>query len=110
MSNSENQPAGVAIKIAESGKTNPEKKTISKEQLRKMTKLQAQKIIKDRDPEMLEKIDREVASKARKIKRVITLIGLLIIIAVISMLVYDYLQNKKRKSGQNSPLAMVFKQ
>ena len=83
-------------KVAEAGKD--KKKPLTKVDIKNMSKLQAQKIINERDPDLLQKIEEEVAAKAKVIKRKVMIAGAVIIVLAVGYIVYNEMQKNKRSS------------
>ena len=68
---------------------NEKKKSLTKSDIKGMSKYQAQQILNERDPEMLNKIEREVAAQAASMKRKIMVIGFMIMVAAVSFIIYN---------------------
>jgi hypothetical protein len=76
--------------VATAGKE--KKKTLTKSDIKGMSKYQAQKILNERDPEMLNKIEKEVAEKAASLKKKIMFVGFIIMAAAVSFIIYNEMQ------------------
>ncbi|MCM8526084.1 MAG: hypothetical protein NE327_06180 [Lentisphaeraceae bacterium] len=92
--------------VAEAGKE--KKKPLSKVDIKNMSKLQAQKIINERDPDLLQKIEDEVAAKAKIIKRRVMIMGAIVIVAAIGYIIYNEMQKGKRASISKPTIHQLF--
>ena len=92
--------------VAEAGKE--KKKVMTKVDIKNMSKLEAQKIINERDPDLLQKIEEEVAAKAKVIKRRVMIMGAIVIIAAIGYIIYNEMQKDKRASLQKPGTYQIF--
>jgi len=88
-------------KVAEAGKV--KKKSMTKVDIKNMSKLQAQKIINEKDPNLLQKIEDEVAAKAKVIKRRVMLVGFVVIVVAVGYIIYNQMQKKKRAPPLHVP-------
>ena len=86
-------------KVAEAGKE--KKKPLTKVDVKSMSKLEAQKIINEKDPNLLQRIEDEVAAKAKVIKRRVMVLGAIVIVAAIAYIIYNESQKNKRTSSYN---------
>ena len=93
------------VTVADAGKE--KKKPLTKVDIKNMTKLEAQKIINDKDPDLLQKIEAEVAAKAKVIKRRVMIAGVIVIIIAIGYIIFHEMQKKKRASLLNNPLTEI---
>jgi hypothetical protein len=93
-----------SIKIAEAGKESSEKR-LSKHDIKGMSKYKAQKILNEKDPQLLDKIEAEVAEKARIIKKRVMIAGLIIAAIVVGLIIYGEMnKNSVRPSRPFSAL------
>ena len=93
-------------KVAEAGKE--KKKPISKVDIKKMSKLEAQKIVNEKDPNLLQRIEEEVAAKAKVIKRRVMIMGAIVIVAAIGYIVYNEMQKNKRASLEKPAVYQLY--
>ena len=68
---------------ATNGKPQKTKDPLSKSEIKNMSKYRAKQILGEKNPEMLQKIEAEVAAQAASIKRKIMFLGVIIIGAVV---------------------------
>lgn len=96
-----------STKVAEAGKE--KKKPLSKHDIKSMSKLEAQKIINEKDPDLLQKIESEVAARAKVIKRRVMILGVIIIIIAVGYIIYNEMQKRKKSSSslQKSPTSIL---
>jgi len=71
---------------------------LSKEQIKGMSKFKAQQILNDKDPELLKKIEHEVAEQAKVIKKRVMVAGFIIAVAVVAVIIYGELKAKEQSS------------
>lgn len=76
-----------SVKIAEAGKKST--KSLTKEQIKGMSKYKAQQILNDKDPELLKQIEAEVAEKAKDLKKKIMFAGFIIAAVIVGAIVYN---------------------
>lgn len=84
-------------KVAEAGKV--KKKPMTKVDIKNMSKLEAQKIINEKDPNLLQRIEDEVAAKAKIIKRRVMILGFVVIVVAVAYIVYNQMQKKKKRAS-----------
>lgn len=80
------------MKIAEAGKKST--KSLTKEQIKGMSKYKAQQILNDKDPELLKQIEAEVAEKAKDLKKKIMVIGFVVAAIIVAAIIYNELNKK----------------
>jgi hypothetical protein len=73
--------------VAAAGKEG-KKKPLTKADIKGMSKYQAQQILNEKDPEILNKIEAEVAAKAAVMKKKIMIIGFVIMVIAVGAIVY----------------------
>ena len=66
-------------KIAADGKNKKAKEPLTKSELKNMSKYRAQQILGEKNPEVLQKIEAEVAAQAASIKRKIMFVSIILI-------------------------------
>jgi len=91
------KPVGKATKVAEAGKV--KKKPMTKVDIKNMSKLEAQKIINEKDPDLLQRIEKEVAAKAKVIKRRVMIVGFVVIVLAVGYIIYEQMQKKKKRAS-----------
>ena len=91
------KPAEKVTKVAEAGKV--KKKPMTKVDIKNMSKLEAQKIINEKDPDLLQRIENEVAAKAKVIKRRVMVVGFVVIVVAVGYIVYQQMQKKKKRAS-----------
>jgi hypothetical protein len=99
-----------SVKIAEAGKSAA--KSLTKEQIKGMSKYKAQQILNAKDPELLKKIEFEVAEKAKLLKKKIMIGGFVIAAIIIVAIVYAEMKKRETKpsnkySFQSQPTSVV---
>ena len=99
--NSSKKSEEKVTKVAEAGKV--KKKPMTKMDIKNMSKLDAQRIINEKDPNLLQKIEDEVAAKAKVIKRRVMIVGFIVIIVAVGYIIYNQMQKKKRASLELKP-------
>ncbi|MCM8537752.1 MAG: hypothetical protein NE334_17555 [Lentisphaeraceae bacterium] len=83
-----------SVKIAEAGKKSA--KSLSKEQIKGMSKYKAQQILNEKDPDLVKKIELEVAERAKQLKKKIMIAGFVVAVAVVLGIIY--MQMKKNET------------
>ena len=86
-----------STKVAEAGKE--KKKPLTKNDIKSMSKLEAQKIINEKDPDLLQKIENEVAARAKVIKRRVMILGAIVIVIAVAYIVFNEMQKRKKSSS-----------
>ena len=81
-----------SVKIAEAGKKVT--KSLTKEQIKGMSKFKAQQILNDKDPELLKQIEAEVAEKAKDLKKKIMVAGFIIAAVIVGIITYNQLNKQ----------------
>lgn len=96
-----------STKVAEAGKE--KKKPLTKHDIKSMSKLEAQKIINEKDPDLLQKIENEVAARAKVIKRRVMVLGAIVIVIAVAYIVFNEMQKRKKSSSslQKSPTHLM---
>ncbi len=72
--------------VAAAGKE--KKQSLSKADIKGMSKFQAQQILNEKDPDLLNKIEKEVAEKAAVLKKKIMFVGFIIMAAAVGFIIY----------------------
>jgi hypothetical protein len=72
--------------VAAAGKE--KKKSLTKAEIKGMSKFEAQKILNEKDPELLNKIEQEVSAKAAVLKKKIMFVGFIIMAAAVGFIIY----------------------
>jgi len=75
--------------IASSGKSSGAKAPLSKSAIKDMSKHKAQQILRQKNPELLQKIEEEVAAQAASLKRKIMVVGFLIVVAAVTYVLWQ---------------------
>lgn len=87
-----------SMKIAEAGKKVT--KSLTKEQIKGMSKYKAQQILNDKDPGLLKQIEAEVAEKAKDLKKKIMIAGFIIAAILVAFIVMNEM-NKSDNADSN---------
>ena len=94
-----------SFKIAEDGKTRT--KSLTKEQIKGMSKYKAQQILNEQDPQLIEKIEAEVAEHARQLKARIMIIGFILAVGVVAAIIYYEIKKKEEAKSPSSRFASI---
>ena len=73
--------------VAAAGKEG-KKKPLTKADIKGMSKYEAQQILNEKDPEILNKIEAEVAARAAVLKKKIMIVGFVIMVAAVGAIIY----------------------
>ncbi|MCM8533430.1 MAG: hypothetical protein NE330_19845 [Lentisphaeraceae bacterium] len=85
-----------SVKIAEAGKKKA--KSLSKEQIKGMSKYKAQQILNEKDPDLVKKIEFEVAERAKQLKKKIMIAGFVVAVAVVVAIIYNQMKKNETVS------------
>ena len=96
-----------SVKIAAAGKE--ETKSLSKEQIKSMSKYKAQQILNEKDPDLLKKIELEVAERAKQLKKRIMIGGFIVAAAVVVAIIYNEMKKNEvvKPSEKYSSISLV---
>ena len=73
--------------VAAAGKEE-KKKPLTKADIKGMSKYEAQQILNEKDPEILNKIEAEVAARAAVLKKKIMIVGFVIMVIAVGAIIY----------------------